>query len=142
MSTALVDFTIQHMLATRASRLGDTPATKSHAEPVAVCDDEDFYFSQIDADARAFLNRPRQRPVRCVWCHLSDGRHTPFCAEMLDGWAMKMEWGKHKGSRVRDVPRDYLLWLWKKRETLTSELRAEVAQVLNVRDQVGDSFLN
>lgn len=45
-----------------------------------------------------------------------------------------MPWGKHRGKLLKDVPRDYLLWVMGKADLASPELKAEIQQVLDAAD--------
>jgi hypothetical protein len=69
----------------------------------------DWWDHITDAD-REYLLGPRQYPP---WCFICGGRwhHSKACQELRDEWAPRMPWGKHKGRKVCELPRDYCRWL-------------------------------
>lgn len=45
-----------------------------------------------------------------------------------------MPWGKHKGTPLKDVPKDYLLWVLREADKAAPELKAEIQRVLDEAD--------
>jgi uncharacterized protein (DUF3820 family) len=72
-------------------------------------DYSEFYWSCIYPHDFAYLTAPRDYPGPCVWC---GGRlhHNRLCDELRHSWQAEMPFGKHKGRKLADVPRDYLQW--------------------------------
>jgi len=88
----------------------------------------DFWDRMLCEDRLYATSRPPQE--RCPWCK-GITRHHPMCQEQLDGWSYPMPWGKHKGKLLRDIPTDYLCWLWKRE--IISDLRRELRRELDSR---------
>lgn len=86
-------------------------------------------FDHITGADRAYMNRPLPQP--CVWCG-GRHRHNPLCAALCDEWQVRMPFGKHKGQRVADVPKDYLRFLITKKVHLEPDVKREVYRVLNI----------
>ena len=82
--------------------------------------------SRADFD---YATGPRNYPPPCPWC---TGRlvHSEACDELKASWELPMPWGKHRGTPVSKVPRDYLRWILAKSESLTSDLRSQIESVL------------
>lgn len=56
-----------------------------------------------------------------------------FAARAVGSYST-MPWGKHKGTPLKDVPRDYLLWVLREADKAAPELKAEIQQVLDADD--------
>lgn len=76
----------------------------------------------------ARITAPHVVPAPCPWCG-GRYRHNPLCDELRASWEVVMPFGKHKGTPIRDVPRDYLTWLTQ-RSDVRGELREEIEHVL------------
>lgn len=108
-----------------SSHVASAPVeTRPHVHPTP--SDEDFPLSEpsaawiaaneanwcnaLDADVDYAIN-PRPPVHPCTWC---GGRlvHSKLCYELQQSWIPVFPFGKHKGTRVDQVPRDYLWWAW------------------------------
>jgi hypothetical protein len=94
----------------------------------------EFYWRQIEPAERQYLLRARHWPEACPWC---GGRlcHSEMCNELHEHWAPRLEFGKHKGQRIKDVPTDYLQWLIKTRTVRDDDTRRAICRRLGVDDE-------
>ena len=113
--------------------------SKFVAELAIQCEDvseeeNEFYWSQISEANRRYLLGPRNWPDPCVWC---GGRlcHSEMCNVLHEHWAPRLEFGKHKGQRIKDVPTDYLQWLIKTRTVRDDDTRRAICRRLGVDDE-------
>jgi uncharacterized protein (DUF3820 family) len=89
------------------------------------------WFDHIEFVDLAYLLTPRTVSAPCPWCFHRSG-HSAWCEQLHDEWSLPIPFGRHKGTPVRRVPHDYLLWLL--RRLIKSEgnydLRGEIERVL------------
>lgn len=80
-------------------------------------------------DANHLAQRLDQMP--CPWCGRRGGAHSTPCGTLHDAWEARIEFGKHKGKKVKDLPPDYLRFLlgWDK---LHEDLRREICRILAI----------
>jgi hypothetical protein len=93
----------------------------------------EFYWRQIEPAERQYLLGARHWPEACPWC---GGRqhHSTMCDELHERWAIRLNFGKHKGKRIQDVPRDYLRWLLGARTISDRDLRRGIRRLLERED--------
>lgn len=123
------------VLRPRGAPDGDDPgaalATLRAAVAVESADTIDWWQHILDED-RAYLLGPRDWPQPCPWCG-GRLRHNPLCVELRASWEPSLPFGKHKGKRLGDVPRDYLAWLLANGASLDAGLRAAVEEAIGKR---------
>jgi len=87
----------------------------------------DYWWEQLSPDQQAELMPcPIKKP--CPWCKRTE--HTAICNELR--WRATMPFGKHKGTPIDEVPRDYLQWLAKKKVRLPEDLRNEIYDTFGI----------
>jgi hypothetical protein len=96
-------------------------------------DQNEFYWSVISPEERAYLLEPRQYPSPCVWCG-GRLRHASRCEEMHRDWT-RLTFGKHRGKRIVDAPETYLKWLKGSSVTLDPEVRRAIEKRLGGAEQ-------
>lgn len=98
----------------------DAPAV-STLDPFAP---DDFEWGQLNDRDLAYLSAPRPSLAPCPWCSRRTG-HSQACVDLRLDWEVEMPFGKWKGRKLSQVPRDYLEWLQHK-HGITAELRDAV----------------
>lgn len=101
------------------------------APPVSTLDPfapDDFEWGQLNDRDLAYLTAPRPAIEPCPWCRRRFG-HSEACSDLCLDWEVEMPFGKWKGKKLSQVPRDYLEWLQHK-HGITSELRKAVKRQL------------
>ncbi len=98
-------------------------------------------WAELLTDDYCFLTGPRRYPSRCPWC---GGRlvHNRRCDDLRSDWEPKMPFGKHKGRRVSEVPKDYLRWLIAHCARFEPDLRQAIEDRLKSRLPSGSTCLN
>jgi hypothetical protein len=91
-------------------------------------DHNNFYWSVVSVEDRAYLTGPRGYPSPCVWCG-GRLRHAAMCEEMHRD-RTRLTFGKHRGKRIEDVPEAYLKWLRGSLVTLDPEVRRAISKRL------------
>lgn len=84
---------------------------------------DDFEWGQLNDRDLAYLTAPRGAEP-CPWCSRRTG-HSEACTDLRLEWEVEMPFGKWKGRKLSQVPRDYLEWLQRK-HGITSDLRDAV----------------
>ena len=83
-----------------------------------------------------YMIEPRRWPAsRCPYC---DGFlvHGDDCKALRDGWIPKLEFGKHRGRRLDQVPEDYLRWLLKSDAIKDADTRESALAVLGIPEPI------
>jgi hypothetical protein len=75
----------------------------------------------------AYAYGPRPHPEPCPWCG-GRLRHNPLCVVLT--WLPVLRFGRHRGKRLDEVPKDYLQWLLRRGEHLSVELREDIRRFL------------
>ncbi len=89
---------------------------------------DDFEWGQLNNRDLAYLAAPRPVAEPCPWCRRRYG-HSQACVDLRLEWEVEMPFGKWKGKKLSQIPRDYLEWLQHK-HGITSELRDAVSRQL------------
>ena len=92
-------------------------------KPVAV---ETDHWSLIGEEDREYLTSPRNWPELCPWCG-GRLRHNPACVHWT--WQPRLNFGKHKGKLLPDVPAGYLTWLLANASSLNSAVKLPTGNV-------------
>ena len=66
------------------------------------------------------MPRPIKKP--CPWCKRTE--HTEICNELR--WRTTMPFGKHKGTPIESLPRDYVHWLAGSKVKVNEDVRNEI----------------
>jgi uncharacterized protein (DUF3820 family) len=99
--------------ATEAPEVNNTHlVAETSVAPSVAADDGWDYWPDLYGSDREYLLGPRNVPVPCPWCG-GRTRHSAECDELTDAWVYRMEWGKHEGKRIDELPAGYLCWMRK-----------------------------
>lgn len=91
-------------------------------------DKSDYFWPLMEVSDRQYAVSPPPK-IRCPWCRRCCG-HFVFCPELNDDHSVTMPFGMHRGTLVRNVPRDYLEWIVDNAIELPDEIMEEVHKTL------------
>jgi hypothetical protein len=88
-----------------------------------------------DDDIDYLLRPPNWPTSRCLYC---DGYlvHSEDCKELRESWLPALAFGKHKGKRLKEVPKDYLRWLMKSDAIKDVDVRKAARSVLGMPEPI------
>ena len=87
---------------------------------------ETDHWDSISNEDQEYLTGPRNWPEPCPWCS-GRLRHNPACVHWT--WQPRLNFGKHKGKLLPDVPAGYLTWLLANASSLNSAVKLPTGNV-------------